>query len=333
MNESFGKSLKSSSFYSPLGKNIGKGYAHSKIILMGEHSVVYNYPAIALPYGAIQVNCIVRPNFFPKTTIDCKYYQGMLDEAPDHLANIQKAYYLTLQTLQVDPQPVHIEIHSQIPEERGMGSSAAVVVSLIRSLSDFYQKSLSQYQLHLITNEAEVIAHQSTSGIDTLVASSDDPIIYRKSHAAKTFKIDLDAYLIVADSGQVGRTRLAVSHVKEVKNKKPHYVDQVMSTIGRFVNQAYDAIQGKNIIELGRLMTYNHYYLNQLGVSSQDLDRIVNSAWLAGALGAKLTGGGLGGCVIALADNKDQAQLIAQAMLDAGAQKTWELSLSANSNH
>ena len=100
-----------------------------------------------------------------------------------------------------------------------------------------------------------------------------------------------------------------------------------MDSIGNFVQQAYEAIQAGDINELGRLMTYNHYYLNQLEISNTLLDRIVNSAWLAGALGAKLTGGGLGGCVIALADSLISAKLIEEAMLEAGASKTWSMSL------
>ncbi|MBG9980568.1 mevalonate kinase [Facklamia lactis] len=312
----------------PPTKKIGTGQAHSKIILMGEHAVVYDYPAIAMPFTAVQVEVKVHASHKPYTSIDCQYYRGPLEQIPEHLENLKTALHLAIESMRLKEIPLDIKIESTIPQERGMGSSAAVVVALIRAICDFYHVQISDYQLRLITNEAEVIAHQSTSGIDTLVTSSSNPIIYRKSQKPHSFKLDLDAFLIVADSGQAGRTSLAVNHVHELKKVKPHFVEQAMATIGRFVNQAYQAIRLGDRTELGRLMTYNHYYLNQLGISNQELDRIVNAAWLAGALGAKLTGGGLGGCVIALAEDQHHGEIISEAMMKAGASKAWLLNLS-----
>lgn len=98
--------------------------------------------------------------------------------------------------------------------------------------------------------------------------------------------------------------------------------------MGQFVHKAYQAIERQDIVELGRLMTYNHYYLNRIGVSTPELDNIVNAAWLAGALGAKLTGGGFGGCVIALAKTPQSALQIADSMKEAGAIQTWTLPLA-----
>ncbi|EHR37020.1 mevalonate kinase [Facklamia languida] len=307
---------------------IGRGQAHSKIILMGEHSVVYDYPAIAIPFDAVQVKVTVQASPDQESWIDCRYHTGRLNQAPASLDNLKKAIQLTLQSLHKSQDPLMIQIHSTIPQERGMGSSAAVVVALIRAICDYYQVPLAQDHLRLLTNEAEVIAHESTSGIDTLVTSSQTAYIYRKSRPAKAFDFRLDAVLVVADSGQAGRTRLAVNHVHQLRLKKPEFVEQSMATIGYFVNQAYGAIRQNDPNELGRFMTYNHYYLNQLGVSNPHLDQIINAAWLAGALGAKLTGGGLGGCVIALARDLDHAHQIAQAMRKSGAEVTWSLDLS-----
>lgn len=310
-------------------QNTGTGTSHSKIILMGEHAVVYDFPAIAMPFAACQVKVSIQAS--PKeTNINCRYFNGPLDQAPQHLDNLVTATRLTLESFHLPKQALEITIESQIPNERGMGSSAAVSVALIRALCDYHQVNISDYQLRLITNEAEVIAHDSTSGIDTLVTSGYQPLIYRKSQQAQAFSIDLDAYLIVADSGQVGQTKQAVQHVALLRQQKPEFVDSIMASIGHFVNQAYQAIKDQDILNLGRLMTYNHYYLNQLGVSNSLLDQIVNAAWLAGALGAKLTGGGMGGCLIALAEDAIHAQLIAQAMEDAGAKQTWLLDLSTS---
>ncbi|MGX7108695.1 mevalonate kinase [Facklamia miroungae] len=328
MDQSFGKPQSSPSSESINKKYLGLGNAHSKIILMGEHSVVYDYPAIAIPFKTCQVKVKITPSAFTYSTIDCPYFKGRFDQAPAHLNNLKMALKLTLDSKHLPHYPLHIEILSEIPQERGMGSSAAVSVALIRAVCDYYGKSIKDYHLRMITNEAEVIAHQSTSGIDTLVTSSNRSIIYRKSQQARDFELDLQAYLVVADSGQAGQTKLAVNHVAQLRKSKAAFVNSAMETIGSFVSQAFLAIRKKDPVELGRLMTYNHYYLNQLGVSNASLDHIVNAAWLAGSLGAKLTGGGMGGCVIALAHDQTHAQLIAESMEQAGAEKTWLLNLS-----
>lgn len=311
--------------YSP--HRIGNGYAHSKIILMGEHAVVYDFPAIALPFSAVQVHAEVASTQEDRSQLDCQYFVGALDDAPALLDNIKKAVSLTMESFKLVPVPLSIKVHSTIPQERGMGSSAAVSVAIVRAICDFYEMPLEDYQLHIIVNQAEVIAHESTSGLDTLVTSTSSPVIYRKSQQPRPFKLKLDAYLIVADSGQAGQTRQAVNQVRLLKAKKPQFVHQMMAAIGNFVQEAHDAIITEDISLLGRLMTYNHYYLNQLGVSNPTLDRIINAAWLEGALGAKLTGGGLGGCVIALAKDKESAQAVAHAMQEAGAIQTWYLHL------
>lgn len=331
MRESFESKKQTNPTFTPHPINLshaGTGYAHSKIILMGEHSVVYDFPAIALPFSTIGVKTTVTLSSIPDSHITCQYYTGPFQQAPDNLNNLKKAAQLTLESLRLPLHPLKILIESTIPQERGMGSSAAVVVSLIRAISDFYQVDLSDYLLRYITNESEVIAHESTSGIDTLVTSSQDPVIYRKSQQARFFNMKMDAVLIVADSGQVGQTRVAVSHVRQLNEKNPEFVQELMENIGRFVNQSYEAILNNEAKILGRLMSYNHYYLNQLGVSNKTLDNLVTSAWLSGALGAKLTGGGMGGCVIALAEDETAAELITRALKDAGAIAVWQMNLN-----
>ncbi|MDO4432755.1 MAG: mevalonate kinase [Aerococcaceae bacterium] len=308
---------------------IGQGTAHGKIILMGEHAVVYDFPAIAMPFDAVQSHVHITPYEQSETYLSCPYYNGLLNEAPVAFNNLKQAYQLTLESLKIQPQSMHIRIDSSIPLERGMGSSAAVSVALVRAIAHFYQKTLSDAQLRFIVNQAEVIAHATTSGIDTLMTSSAQPVIYRKSQPPKTFNLALDAFLVVADSGQTGQTKLAVQKVAQLKEARPLFANQVLSDIGSFVQKAYHAIQQQNVVELGRLMTYNHYYLNQLGVSTPELDQIVSAAWRSGALGAKLTGGGLGGCAIALASTEEEARYIANAMQEAGAIQTWITSLNA----
>ena len=307
--------------------HVGIGTAHSKIILMGEHAVVYDYPAIALPFTSANVRVTITPSQSTNSIIHSSYYDGPLDVAPEALDNLRKAIDVTINSFKLECIPMDITIDSTIPSGRGMGSSAAVSVALVRSLCDFYGHEISDYQLNFIVNQAEVIAHESTSGLDTLLASSFQPVIYRKSQTPKPINFNLDAYLVVADSDMPGQTKVAVGKVRQLREARPDFIRSAIRAIGGFVQQSVEAIHQKNINELGRLMTYNHYYLNQLEISNPHIDRIVNAAWLAGALGAKLTGGGLGGCVIALAQTKEEAALIQEAMAKAGATKTWQLDL------
>lgn len=306
---------------------IGVGHAHSKIILMGEHAVVYDYPAIALPFTEADVTVNLSPSQGSESWLDSAYYRGPISKIPDSLANLYKAIDTTKKSFDLPNESLNIVINSSIPAGRGMGSSAAVAVALVRAFCNYYQQQISNYQLQLIVNQAEVIAHDSTSGIDTLVASTSQAVIYQKSQKPQPFSFNLKADLIVADSGMVGQTKKAVSHVKRLLKTKPLLIDEVMQSIGQFVDHALDSIREKDIDSLGRLMTYNHHYLSQLEISHPRLDRIISASWLAGALGAKLSGGGLGGCVIALSPDPDTSQQIRQAMHEAGAVQTWLLSL------
>lgn len=327
-----GKSLPQHIHSTHSQRKLGVGQAHSKIILMGEHSVVYDYPAIAMPFPKVNMCAVISESITGQHTISSAYYHGDLATIPEGFNNIKQGVALTLDSFKFPQTPLHIDIQSTIPIGRGMGSSAAVVVSIVRAICDFYDHPISDYQLHFIVNEAEVIAHESTSGIDTLMTSTGNPIIYRKSQSPKTFTLDMDAYLVVADSGQEGRTKQAVSHVRHLMEARPEFVTSAMESMGNFAQKAYEAIQDNNPVELGRLMTYNHYYLNQLEISNAYLDNIINAAWLAGALGAKLTGGGLGGCVIALASSAKNTIAIEKAMLNAGASQTWSMSLKKGGN-
>lgn len=308
---------------------IGIGTAHSKIILMGEHAVVYDYPAIAIPFPAANVKVTITPRKTGNSYLNSRYYHGPLAQIPEDLNNLAKAIDCSYSSLKLHQIPVDILIESTIPAGRGMGSSAAVSVALVRAIADFHRYPLQDYQLNFIVNQAEVIAHESTSGLDTLITSTHQPVIYQKSSPPTPFSLNLDAYLVVADSNQEGQTRAAVAKVRELKEAKPEFTKFVMDAVGGFVNQAIEAIKANDVSELGRLMTYNHYYLNQLNVSNSRLDHIVNAAWLAGALGAKLTGGGLGGCVIALAPDAETADQVEGQMRQAGAVQSWQLDLKS----
>lgn len=174
---------------------------------------------------------------------------------------------------------------------------------------------------------SEKIAHGNPSGLDTIVTVSNQPIYYIKDQSIETFDINSDGYLIVADSGIKGQTKLAVSELAKLKELKPEFVNKSITTLGELTKEAKVYLQENEMNELGVTMTNAHNILVDLNISNESLDNLVNSALNSGALGAKLTGGGKGGCIIALAKDYASAKYICSNLLSDGAKQTWVMEL------
>lgn len=307
-------------------EHTGYGQATGKIILMGEHSVVYGEPAIAFPFKEAVIKTEVTPAAI--TTLDCHYFSGELSELPPQLKSVKEVINQTLVALQQEYAAFKITIASSIPPERGMGSSAAVAVSIVRALFDFFDTDCSQETVLPLVNYAEKIAHGNPSGIDAAATSGDQPIFFTKGHSLETFSMNVTkGSLIVADTGIKGQTRAAVSDVARLFEQNKKAVSHHITELGRLTKLAKEAILTDDITLLGDSMNRAHEQLQALTVSNQQLDKLVTTAKEYGALGAKLTGGGRGGCMIALSDSKENAVIIAEALAKSGAKKTWIQSL------
>ena len=290
-------------------KKIGVGKAHSKIILIGEHAVVYGYPAISLPLLEVEVTCRVLPAETP---------WRLFEED-----TLSMAVYASLEYLTIKDACIRCQIESAIPEKRGMGSSAAISIAAIRAVFDYYDAQLSQETLEILVNRAEMIAHMNPSGLDAKTCLSDHPIRFIKNLGFTELKMDLSTYLVIADTGVYGHTREAIQVVQSKgKDALPY-----LQTLGDLTQEAEDAINHKDAEKLGEILSQAHENLKEIGVSSQEADSLVETAIHHGALGAKMSGGGLGGCIIALAANLEQAQELAQRLEEKGAVQTWIESL------
>ena len=310
-------------------KKIALGKASGKIILMGEHAVVYGQPAIAIPFSAVETVAEVKEDG-EALTVTCEFYDGLVHKMPEILESLKHAIRFSLYRIGAPQDPaIHIDIHSTIPAELGMGSSAAVAVAIARSLFNFYGKVLTDKELWEIVQSSEKIAHGNPSGIDTVTTSGKSPVFFVKDQPIEQLSINMDAYLIVADTGQTGQTLKAIQSVKALLSKVTYQIDslsdpkQAIKELGQLTKLAKEALLNNYILELGEVMNQAHQLLASLTVSNQTLDRLAQAARQAGALGAKLTGGGRGGCLIALAKDKESAEKIARTLLKQGAKQAW----------
>jgi mevalonate kinase len=307
-----------------ISTKIAIGYAHSKLILVGEHAVVYGQPAIAIPFP-LKVRSVIEQSA-GTIMIKSPHFTGPIDKMPIKLEGIEACIHATLQYLEKPAKDILVRLDSKIPLGRGLGSSAAIAIALVRSLFSFYGQSPSQKELTSLVQIAEIYAHGNPSGIDMAAAASDSPMWFQKGKEAKSITVGAPLFMVVADTGRISDTHSAVEHVREKVLLDPINMQKSMRLIGNIAFEAKNVLSHGNSYLLGKLMNKNQEVLTNLGVTDAGLNRLIESAQDAGALGAKLTGGGRGGCMIALAQNLEHAKLIAEHLMKSGADKTWYFS-------
>ena len=298
-------------------KKIGNGHATGKIILIGEHSVVYGKKAIAFPFAGVGIHTLVQAN--PTVHIQSKYFNGTLDEMKQVKKDLELPNFC-------------LNIKSTIPAERGMGSSAAVAVSIIRAIFDWQALPLDEKKLLKYVDYSEQIAHDNPSGIDAVATSGTQPILFEKSQPFETFQLNVDAYLLVADTGIKGQTRQAVKDVANLVQQKGASIRHIIDQLGDLTLEAKTAIVENQAEKLGQIMTASHRLLQKLTVSNHTLDQAVELVLNHHALGAKLTGGGRGGCLIVLAKDLQNARFIQEKLISYGMKRTWLQGLGVYQN-
>ena len=298
------------------------GTAHGKIILIGEHSVVHHQPAIAIPFTSAEVEVKIE-NFPGGTILESHYYQGPLVNAPHSLHNLIQTLDAVCFYLGTSTSNMNIHIHSQIPAERGMGSSAAVATALVRALFVFFEKELTDHLLREFVAISEEIAHGNPSGLDATVVQSEQAVYFMRNQQPEYFDSRLPAYLVIADTGDKGETIHAVADVSKLVADGRTNGRALIEQLGQLTVEARELIEQKKVHALGRVLSAAQRHLKELTVSNEKLDALIEVAMKNGALGAKLTGGGRGGCMIALVDEITDAEKLADTLIEAGAAKTW----------
>src|SRR5690625_6576 len=303
-------------------EKIAVGTAHSKLILVGEHAVVHGQPAIAIPFPLIGVESTVE--YVPgDVKIDSTFYHGPIDSAPKDLEGIVTCIKDTLKLLEIPCKNLLVRIKSSIPPGKGLGSSASVAIAVIKSLFTYANVDYEEDELLRLANVAETYAHGVPSGIDPLTITSESPIWYEKEKPFDLIKPQSDFYFIVADTGRMADTRSAVASIAKLLKSAPKKIQTNLERLGEITHQARNALEKASKQVLGHLLNEAQKELEALGVSDAGLNRLIQYALQEGALGAKLTGGGNGGCIVALARNEMHSRQLTEKLKRLGAQAVW----------
>ncbi len=300
--------------------------APGKVILCGEHAVVYQKPAIAIPVfeGSTKCSIVAKPTaphdetmiIAPNIALKC-HLRCLVETHP-----IRTAIYLVLEKLNLDHLPVcEIRIQSTLPTAAGLGSSASTSVALIRALSAFLGYSILDEEVNQLAFEIEKIHHGTPSGIDNTVITYEKTLFFIKGKSTEFLLPGKQLTLVIADTGIKGSTSKAVSDVRQGLITQPELFETIINRIGDLVFASKELFINGDFQLLGKNLTENHALLREIGVSCDKLDRLVECALESGALGAKLSGGGQGGNMIALVESHD-AEAVAAALKSKGAVNT-----------
>lgn len=308
-------------------KKIGIGKAHGKIILGGEHSVVHGMPAVVLPLP-IKVHAVskialegldveILSKAFPK--------EGMKNH-PELEGYVQMVLFIK-KSLKCN-LPIQVEVFSDIPIQSGLGSSAAVANAIAESVISLLHGGEMLDLKNTAVSLAEKFAHGNPSGLDAVGTHCHRPLLFQKRKPRpliSPLNIQGTFYFVVALSGIYVSTKQVVEHVSAYFSQNALNQKKMLANMSKIVEAMVSALEIGDALALGRWMTENHKALKLMGVSSTPLDEMVNVALAHGALGAKLSGKGIGGAVIALVKNKKEMVHLLNLYSQNGAKHVYPL--------
>ena len=292
--------------------------AAGKVIVLGEHAVVYGKHAVALPISDAVSVIVTRADTKSMLTIPEWGVRHEFDFSAANKSGHDAAVALIARELDVDVAGVSIEVHSQLPRAMGLGSSAAIAVGIIRGFGIAFDLGLDDGRVNAIAFECEKLAHGTPSGVDNTIATFSKPMLFRRAEELEFSVIELREMppIIIACSNSAGLTVEQVAGVRARHDKSAQRYDAIFAEMDDISRVGAEVLASADYDQLGSLMNIFHGLLNAIEVSTPELENMIAIARAAGATGAKLTGAGGGGSIVALCPGNQGA--VAAALATAG---------------
>lgn len=300
------------------------GEAPGKVLLIGEHAVVYGHPAIAIPLRSVKARAevqLARNGAIEVVAPDLGESASNTDTT-GRLAPLAQLAGRVMELFGEPARGVRIRLSSTIPIGCGLGSSAALSVAVIRGICGAFDRRLNPEQEAELAMEAEKKFHGNPSGVDAAVVARNEPIYFVRGRTVQEIAVGASSYrFLIADTGISSPTVKVVEEVREARDRDRARYDSMFWELGSMTTVAREVIRTGSPEELAMCMNRAHHVLQSLGVSCSELDHLVETALENGALGAKLSGAGRGGVMIALLDELVDERQLAGKLSAAGAKE------------
>ncbi|KAA0000225.1 MAG: mevalonate kinase [Thermoplasmata archaeon] len=294
---------------------MGVGHGYGKVILFNEHFVVYGIPAIA---SAIDKKTIAEvrkckgKEFIIRDNREATpgYKEEKLEQQRESIRRIKDAMGIK--------DCIEIYLHGDLKAASGIGASAASCTAIARAIADEFGLNLTDERINEIAYEGEKAYHGSPSGIDNTCATFGGLVWFVKGKGMERLQIEKPVEIVMGDTGIVANTKKAVEGVRRRREEQKDRYNKIFEQAERLAHEARKALLEMNWEKVGSLMNENHKLLQQIEVSCKELDFLVEVALQHGAYGAKMTGGGLGGYMVALTPGKELQEKVAEAIEKEG---------------
>jgi mevalonate kinase len=308
---------------------VGKGSGFGKVILFGEHFVVYGLPGIASAINDVTTATIEKSGSYmlvdnrPAVDGYKALKKGEMDRSMKLILDFMK--------IDVKKTPVKITLAGNLFCTSGIGASAAMATAVARAFSEYFSLGMDDEQVNRISYEGEKGSAGTPSGIDNTCATFGGLLWFEKNmqggpNTIKLIKIRKPVEIVLGNTGLSSETRAVVADVKKAKERDPKKYDKIISDYKSLVNEARKALENYDIKKLGNLMDRNHELLKQMNLSCREAEEIIAAAKKSGAAGAKITGTGRGGYVICLTPGKEPQEKVAKA-IEAKGFRTYKTSI------
>jgi mevalonate kinase len=300
---------------------LGRGIGYGKTILFGEMFAIFGIPVIASALSMTAEAEVVEAASggwqFRDERREAKGYKE--EKKGMQIESLERIFH----HLRFRPQHLRIRLSGDLPAMSGIGATGASSVAIVRALSEEFHLGLTDDEVNAGAYQAEIAYHgPTTSGIDNRVSTYGGIICLTRGepNVVRKMKLKEPVEVVIGDTGIIANTKALLGALGERKNRSPERYGRMLQEARQIAEEAMAGIENFDLKEIGRLMNRNQFLLKEAEISCPELDLLINLCRGAGALGAKLTGSGGGGCMLALTPGKDQQEKVASAVESQGFQ-------------